>query len=115
MFPDIPAYPVPTRLRKEGHRGVRAFGNGPVPTARTDAHPASGCRRREPMKKSLPWILLGVSVVLNAFFVVGYVHSQIQHARIHSERGARSLMVERPGLTEDQRENGRATGRERVC
>lgn len=72
------------------------------------------------MKDKLPWILLVVSVALNAFFVGGYVNAQVVAERVETVKGRGAAVAERLGLSEEQRQafdalrQGRREARKRL-
>jgi len=69
------------------------------------------------MRRYLPWILLAVSVALNAFFVGGHIYAR-RMAEVHGfHRPGGPPPVEQLGLTSEQKEmigKMRASMRERV-
>ena len=72
------------------------------------------------MKDKLPWILLVVSVALNAFFVGGYVNAQVAADRVETVKGRAAAVAERLGLSAEQRQafsdlrQGRREARQRL-
>jgi uncharacterized membrane protein len=51
--------------------------------------------------RTLPWVLLALSVALNAFFIGGHIYTRVAHRGGHEERA--SALTERLGLNDQQR------------
>ncbi len=60
------------------------------------------------MKDRLPWLLLVVSVALNAFFVGGYVNARLSAEQVETPRGRISAVASQLNLSPEQHQAFRA-------